>query len=391
MKNFNRWLFLIALSPIFILFGASLKINKYIVMLFLFSLLSYPFFLNITKNKFFAGINKSFFLVLIGILGLIIANIILSIDPIISLLYWIIYLLYIYGINSWIHIMYMNGKVKDFLYIVKNKLGYYIFLSSLIIFIGLTFFNLGNARTLNSLGIITGSAIVYFWFLKSKPLIKTIILLILIFFVVFSLSRSSLIITALSILITEIILLKKNFLRKLILVFFTLAGFIIYRKILYEWFEKKEILTKIDPNNEVIDLFLEMNSDRKELIDNFTAVYDKNFFTGYGINTQYQKLEAWDAVNNIGVHNGILEMILVIGVPLSLLFLYFYIVSFKNIFKLTLRNKEYAPILGFVVYISLRSYGESYFLLNIGNIMSIFFLMILVFFYNINVPKLKLK
>ena len=380
MKNFKKWLWAVSLSPIFVLFGSDIGLPKEISTVYLFSTLIYPFLISRIYNKISLTLKKHFAIHVIS-LSLIFTNILLSIDPSTSLFYWFIYLFFIYGMNCWILLLKKEGEFPYLLSFLKVGLDKYLINSILIIFIALTIFNFGNGKTFNSLGIITGSTIAYVWFKNyNKIFYKPIILFILIFILLTSLSRSSLIFVILTILVTELILLNKDIKRKGTIFIALIILITFYSENLLNWFSLKQF-----GNSKAINKFsnlLSLNEDRSVLIDMFLKVFKDIFYTGYGIDTPYQELVVWNQVDNVGIHNGILEMVLLLGVPLAIIFFYYFIVSFKKIIKLTSKNKSYATILGFVMYCLLRSYGESYFLLNIGNTMSVLFLIILILLYN---------
>lgn len=380
MDSFKKWLWAISSCSIFVLFGSSLGLSSNFSKAIVFIVISYPFFRYTIISRIFIPI-KNHLLIHIVSLILILFNILLSIDTLISFQYWIVYIVFIYGFNSWLIKIKKVGQYQEFLSIFKKNLKYYMFFNLSIIFIGIAFLGFGNLKTFNTLGIIAGSVVVYFWFLEFKNIkIKMLLLLVLISFLIYSQSRSSLVFAAVSIFVTEFILIKKGGKRKMFLLFFGVMSLFLYGDKLISWFSEKQTIAEAEITS-ISDL-INLNDDRDMLIQNFFKTYSNNFFTGYGVNSDYQNLSDWDATGNIGIHNGILEMILVIGVPLSLIFLYYFYVSFKRTIELAISDKSFSAILGFVMYCLIRSYGESYFLLNIGNQMSIFFILILIVIYN---------
>lgn len=383
MKSFEKWLWAVSLFPIFVLFGADLKFSSEITQLYLSLTLIYPFFLSKIYNSTSFQIKNHILVVIFSII-LIFFNIILSLDTYKSFVYWLIYLFFVYGIYGWFLLMKKKGEIPSFIYFLKTSLDKYLILSVFIIYLALTYFKFGELKTYNSFGIITGSTIVYVWFKRyKKTFSKPIILSVLIFFLLTSFSRSSFIFVVLTILVTEIIIVKKNGIRKLTTFIGFFAIVFLYSNQLLSWFSEKEIGNNI--NITQYSNLIQLNEDRSILIDMFWEVFSNNFFTGYGIDVPYYQLDEWNKVDNIGVHNGVLDMVLLIGVPLSLIIIYYFIVSFKKIIKNNIKDKSYTPILAFVIYCLFRCYGESYFLLNIGNLMSILLLIIIIFFYSLNI------
>lgn len=384
MYSLKLWLLFISLLPILILFGLDIGIPIAISNILVAIILIYPFVKYSLVHKNFISFKNGIFIYVVSI-ALIIFNVLYSFEPLNSLAYWLVYVLFIYGFNSWIIELKKKNKFFEFLAVLQDKLGVFLFFSLIIIYFCLTILKFGNGKTFNSFGIISGSAIVYFWFKDFKNIkYKIIILSILAFFLVISFSRSSLIFGFLSIFLTELLLIKKNAKRKLFLMIFSFTLLIFFSLEFSAWFAEKDLSKGISFNN-ISDL-KDLNTDRFNLIENFANTYQNNFFTGYGINTTYQNLNEWNVVDNIGVHNGILEMILMVGVPLSLIFISFFFKTFKRIIKLAILDKRHSTFLGFAVYCVFRSYGESYFILNIGNVMSVFFLIILMAVYNTKSP-----
>tara|TARA_B110000091_G_scaffold214551_1_gene268977 strand:+ start:6951 stop:8117 length:1167 start_codon:yes stop_codon:yes gene_type:complete len=380
MDRFKKWLWAISSCSIFVLFGPNIGFNTITSMVIVFMVISYPFFRYTIISRIFIPI-KNHLLIHIVSLILIFYNIILSIDPLISFQYWISYLVFIYGFNSWLIKIKRDGKYQEFLSVLKKDLKYYMFFNLMLIYFGLTFLGFGSLKTYNTFGIMTGSVVVYFWFLDFKNVkIKMLFISVLIYFLLVSLSRSSLIFAALAILTTELILFKKSLKRKFLLLIGGVSLLLLFRNKLFSWFSEKQTISG-SGITEISDL-ASLNDDRYMLIQNFLKTYQDNFFTGYGIKSDYNNLSEWNAVDNIGVHNGILDMLLVVGIPLSLIFIYYFFKSFRKLIKMTLRDKSNSALLGFVFYCLIRSYGESYFLINTGNQMSIFFILILIVTYN---------
>lgn len=380
MDRFKKWLWAISSCSIFVLFGANLGLDSNLSFAFVFIVLAYPFFRYTIIDRIFIPIKSHLLIHLISLM-LILFNILLSMDPIVSFQYWIVYLIFVYGFNSWLIKIKKDNQFGELLLILKRNLRYYMFFNLTLIYIGLSFFEFGNLKTFNTFGIITGSVLVYFWFLEFKSIkIKIFFIFILMFFLIVSQSRSSLVFAATAIFATELILLKKDGKRKMVLIFFGVVALFLYGDKLISWFSEKQSITENQITN-ISDL-ASLNDDRDMLIQNFLKTYQDNYFTGYGVNYDYNNLPEWNITGNIGVHNGILDMILVIGIPLSLIFIYYFSISFKRIIKLAITDKSFSAILGFVIYCLIRSYGESYYLLNIGNQMSIFFILLLIVIYN---------
>ena len=380
MDSFKKWLWAISSCSIFVLFGTNLGLNNLLSNAIVFFILSYPFFKYTISEQVFVRISKYIFLHIIGLI-LVLFNIVFSYDPINSLQYWIIYLVFIYGFNSWLNKIKREKKLGELLLVLKKNLSIYMFINLVIIYLGITLLGFGNLKTYNTFGIITGSVLVYFWFLDFKNVkIKYFLILILLYFLIISLSRSSLICAFLAIFGVELILFKKSSLRKFFLLFFVFVVIYIFNDKLMLWFSEKQSLDETEIKN-ISDL-ISLNEDRDMLIQNFFSTYMNNYFTGYGVNYDYQNLSEWNSTDNVGVHNGILDMILVVGIPLSLVFIFYFFKAFKRTLNWTLKDKSYSALFGFLLYCLIRSYGESYFLLNIGNQMSVFFIIILIVFYN---------
>jgi len=378
MKTFKYWLFSISLFPVFVLFGTSLGLGS-VTQLYVFAVLIFPFFRNnLIENVLY--INRRFIFFIIILFSLIFLNIAQSINPVDSFLYWIIYILFIYGFHSWVKFFIKNNKFSELLFFLKQRIGFYMLFSLFLMYVCIFILEMGSNRTMNSFGIINGSVLAYFWFYKFKnSFYKVLLLLILTYGLFISLSRSSLIFSFLSIILIELLSFKKNFKRNLFIATVIFIGFVNSVPLILNWINNKQFR----PGTDITDLagLAVLNNDRFMLIENFLRVYKNNFFTGYGINSEYYLLSEWGT--NIGVHNGVLEMILTLGVPLSIIFLIFFFFSFKNLYKISKINLEYKGILCFVLYCLIRSYGETYFIVNIGNVMSIVFLVVLITFFNI--------
>lgn len=380
MKSFKVWLLSISLISIFILYGSSIGVSPIISNIFVSLTLTYPFF----KYTLFKGIKirfKNSYFILILSLILIIINTIFSIDFFTTLQYWVIYLILLYGLGSWIKHFKAEGKFKLLISYLAEKLPIYFLINLIIIYVGLMI-GLGNARTFNSFGIIAGSALLYAWYVPFNNKKKKILtILLLLYFLLLSQSRSSLIFAAIALFVIEFFVIRKNYKNKFYLLALFLIVSVFFGGKLLSWFSEKQTV-----NQAKIDSFYDLtnlNNDRLDLVNHFFVTYLDNVFSGYGANTAYQDLREWNSVDNIGVHNGILEMILTIGLPLSIIFLFYFFNAFLKLKKISSINHQYLSLFGFSLYCLLRSYGESYFLLNIGNQMSIFFIIILCVGYNI--------
>ncbi|MFT4800284.1 MAG: hypothetical protein ACI93N_000042 [Flavobacteriaceae bacterium] len=379
MKIFKYWVLSISLIPIFVLFGSNLGLGS-ISQLYVFAVIIFPFFrYNLTKGVLYFN-NKFIFFTIILFL-LILLNIALSINPVYSFSYWLVYILFVYGFHSWVKFLIRNNKYSELLFFLNNRIGFYMVFSLLLMYVGIFILKLGNAKTMNAFGIVNGSVLAYFWFYKFKnSFYKVLVILILTYTLFISLSRSSLIFSFLAIIVIELLSFKKNLKRNLFFVTGILIIFVNSVQFILNWVNQKQFR----PGTDITDLagLLVLNNDRFMLIENFFKVFKNNFFTGYGIESNYYMLSEWDAASNIGVHNGVLDMILTLGVPLSILFLSFFYISLKKIFNISKTSHHYRAVMCFVIYCLIRSYGETYFLINIGNIMSIIFLMILITFFN---------
>ncbi len=384
MKSFKVWLLSISLLSIFILYGSSIGVSPIVSNLFVFLSLTYPFF----KYSLFKGIKirflSSYFILILSLI-LIIINIIFSIDFFTTLQYWLIYLMLLCGLGSWIKYFKVKGEFKLLVSYLSENLSIYFLVNLIIIYLGLMI-GLGNAKTYNSFGIIAGSALLYTWYVPSKNKRKKILtIVLLLYFILLSQSRSSLIFAAISIFVIEFFIIRKNYKNKLYLLglFLIISG--LFGGKLLSWFSEKQTVnqTKINSLSDLTNL----NNDRIDLVNHFFAVYTDNLFSGYGANTVYQDLREWDSVDNIGVHNGILEMVLTIGLPLSIIFLFYFFNAFLKLKRISINHHQYLSLFAFSLYCLFRSYGESYFLLNIGNQMSIFFIVFLCVGYNIKLEK----
>lgn len=374
MKRLKYWFISVALVPLITIFGSDLGIPSWAVQILLFALLSGPF-LNYFINQGYSlkmGGESLFF---VYSMIFVIFNIVLSLDPFVSLVYWITYIFFIVGIRIWIKTINVTGgnQLNDF---VKTKLGYFILGSLILMYIGIFLLGLASAKTYNAFGIISGSALAFFWFHKSKQILKISIISVLLYFVFISLSRSSLLIVFAVILLMEI-LFSKNKLGTIVLCLTVFISLNFFSESILNWIAQKD-------NDVQLSSFSDLGkiNDRSVLVDNFFRIYQNNFFLGYGINTDYYNLPEWDIVGNIGVHNGILDMILTVGVPLSLFIGFLVFVSVKNLWRLLLIDPSYKAVFAFVLYCVVRSYGESYFVLNIGNVMSLLFIFVLIYFFN---------
>lgn len=374
MSNLDKWLIFIAATPLFILFSESFGLPPSASTVLLLIILTIPLivfgfyhrqFVKVTKNK----------LLIFFCLFMVLFNIILSEDIFLSLQYWVVYVALIYGFYIWLVLIKPTPLYASFLHTLTLRIGVFVGLSAVMIFVLLLVLNITSLRTFNSLGIISGSAIAFLYFAQDiNKKFKWILIILLAIALFSSLSRSSLIFTVLSIVMVETLLSNQNRGRKVFVLLSGIVFTLFYSDNLLNWLSEKE-LSAFTSFAQIQTL----NDDRSLLINQFLDTYTDNFFTGYGVNVYYGSLPAWDKVENTHVHNGILDTILQVGVPLGIIFVVFYFKALKKAFKLARKNARYAAIFGFLMYYLIRGYGESYFMLNIGNPMSISVIILIVF------------
>jgi O-antigen ligase len=374
MNNLDRWLILIATTPFFILFSEILSIPPGISSFLLLLVLVIPFIVMGIMKKRFQGFGN-YSPIVVCIIVFVIFNILYSGDATISLQYWIAYLALWYGYYLWCIHDSRQGVKSYFKKTMTQRIGIYVGLSSIVIFALLLAFKITDLKTFNSLGIIAGSALSYSWFVQDiKKIYKWSLIAMLGLALVFSLSRSSLIFTILTIITVEFFLSNQGKGRKILITLSGIVFVLFFSDSLLNWLSEKE-LNSFTSFSQVQNLA----NDRTRLIEKFAEVYSDNLFTGYGVNFKYHELPLWNDVNNNHVHNGILEMILQVGVPLGLIAIVIYFSALKKSYLLAKNDSKYAAIFGFLTYCGIRSYGESYFLLNIGNPMSISVILVLIF------------
>lgn len=382
MNSLKTWFYILTILPFFIIFGKDLSMPGFAINIFTFGLLAFPFILFFIIKGEVAPIGKRFPLIYISLI-LIIFNITNSYEPEVSLSYWLLYIIFTYGFCCWFLVL-KKESYDLVLTFFKKSIIYFVIISLIFIYIGLVLLDYGSAKTFNSFGIISGSAFAFFWFIDiKKKIIKWSVLALLFYFLIVSLSRSSLIFSLMTILIIEFFFIKNNGIKRIAILISSLGFLLFFSELLVEWIAQKETISNFNSLSNIGTLA----DDRIMLMNNFLKVYKNNFFFGYGINTDYKELSEWRNVGNIGVHNGILEMILTVGVPLSIIILYFVFISFKKLFFIARKDESFAAMFSFSFYCILRSYGESYFVLNLGNIMSIVFILMLVFINSFKIKK----
>ena len=274
MKTFKYWLFSISLFPVFVLFGTSLGLGS-VTQLYVFAVLIFPFFRNnLIENVLY--INRRFIFFIIILFSLIFLNIAQSINPVDSFLYWIIYILFIYGFHSWVKFFIKNNKFSELLFFLKQRIGFYMLFSLFLMYVCIFILEMGSNRTMNSFGIINGSVLAYFWFYKFKnSFYKVLLLFILSYGLIISLSRSSLIFSFLSIILIELLSFKKNFKRNLFIATVIFIGFVNSVSLILNWINQKQFR----PGTDITDLagLAVLNNDRFMLIENFLRVYKNRF------------------------------------------------------------------------------------------------------------------
>ncbi|AUC79544.1 hypothetical protein CW736_09255 [Nonlabens sp. MB-3u-79] len=382
MNNLDRWLAGIAATPLFILFSEVLEVPASVSNVLLLVVLVIPFFVVGVFKRRYHNFGKYSFVILLSLV-LVIFNILLSEDIKLSLQYWIVYLVFTYGFYIWWCEIDSSENRTSIILRLTSRVGVYVGISALVILILLMALEINDLKTFNSLGIISGSAICYLWFVKGiKTRFKWLLIAFLAVALFISLSRSSLVFTILTIFMVEILLSNQGKIRKAFIVFSGLIFVFFFSGSLLDWLSQKE-LSGITSFSQIQNL----NDDRSRLIENFMETYDDNFFTGYGINVSYQELSSWDIVDNLHVHNGILDTVLQVGIPLAIVFIVFYLLALKRSYHLARNNSSFAAIFGFLTYYAFRSYGESYFMLNIGNPMSISVIILVLFVLNLKNEK----
>jgi len=377
MKLLRTWLWFASLLPLILLFGKDLGLTANTSKIILASIVSFPFIVTGGIKLFVARKLKIPGIAVISLI-LILANIMFSIDYLKSMIYWFTYLILIVGITNLFKSIRYRGELDDLNILLTQRLSVYLNISTLIIFLGIFSFGLGKEQTMNSLGIISGSAFVYQWFKRSSGYLNNILLLALLgFILIYSLSRSSIVLAILSIYVVEIFLKRRLTLMTLVLVAVGVLVFSVYDDQLLNLLNTKQAATKTIENIENLG---RLNEDRFLLIKNFFDVFVNNIFVGYGVDTSYYLDESWNNSGNVGVHNGILETLLYVGLPLGSVFIYYFWRAGKSIYNEFISSNSYASLMGFMVYSCLRTYGESYFLLNVGNVMSLTLIMVCIFY-----------
>ena len=133
MVIFKNWVFSISLIPVFVLFGSNLGLGA-ISQLYVFAVLIFPFFrYNLTKDVFY--FNNKYFLLSIILFALIFLNIVLSIAPVHSFSYWIMYILFIYGFHSWVKYLLKINKYSELLFFIKHRIGFYMLFGLFLMYI----------------------------------------------------------------------------------------------------------------------------------------------------------------------------------------------------------------------------------------------------------------
>ena len=99
MYSLKLWLLFISLLPILILFGLDIGIPIAISNILVAIILIYPFVKYSLVHKNFISFKNGIFIYVVSI-ALIIFNVLYSFEPLNSLAYWLVYVLFIYGFNS---------------------------------------------------------------------------------------------------------------------------------------------------------------------------------------------------------------------------------------------------------------------------------------------------
>ena len=312
--------------------------------------------------------NQLFILGAFSILAIL--NSFFSSDSIHSNLYWVLWFILI--INF---IGYMS-KYNDLriVFRILNTGWIYLLISCLIIFILIRNVG-GDFPAKNSLGIICAAGLSLSLNI-SKKTVRIIVFSLFFLMLLWSESRSSLALGIISVLFFIAFRMKHNY--RLILT--SLILIITFSGPIYSGIESI-IMAKVYRTDNAQEGLENSILLRQLLLQRGVEGLKQKPIFGYGINTKYYedfKLPLGE--KSIGVHNGYLSMFLECGSVIGIIFVMLsirlvYMILFKS------RYSRIDTVLkSFLLYGFMRAYGEDYFLFNMGNIFSLFFILSFLFY-----------
>jgi len=297
-------------------------------------------------------------------LPLVISNCIVSIDIFNTSIYWFFWLIFLISLF----------KISDNLYIEQFRALVqhlpYIFLSATVPLYFILFPYLSTSLpTKNSLGILA-SAVVISSLSIAKPNKKIGVLLIGLWILNASDSRSSLFFTLIIIALYHIGHFKIRYIM-LYLLLILVGAF--YQSELYHYVEEKMLNKEYYATN-LNDAISAAQEERFNLLIEGWKLYQERPFLGFGLKTNYfeGRLSIVEDVYT-GVHNGYLETLLETGFFIGFVVFIFVLLTLTKTLKLLISGYNNVWLY-FLIFGFFRAYGESYLYFNIGNIFSILFL-----------------
>jgi O-antigen ligase len=329
-------------------------------------------------------IPQSFLTIIKFAFPLISLNVIFSINPIESLIHWVLVILIYVAYSKSI-----DRLTRDEIMSLFKLLPWMIFTSAVIIYLGIKLVVIGSISTYNSIGMISGGSLVLSRCSTSKY--RDLISLLSFLILLDSHSRGSIIIATFCFVILFIrqeLTYRRFFSLRVV---FLVTLFVFFGTGVVSHFT--DSLAFKSSEKELMDVGLigslkDSNEDRLVLIDHGIDLARRRPILGWGLNSNYSSYMVMDELNmglqGLHVHNGYLSMFIEVGILLSLFFMVYII---KLLLLLTHPVQKELKLLKqsvalFILYGLLRGYGEDYLFLNMGNIFSQYLIFFSALFFS---------
>lgn len=359
-QSFKLYLYFIALAFTIANLGGKFLGIPSVVFLILFAGSTFWLFFKVLYTPL--DRRSTYFLILLFFSGVF--NVIYSIDPWHTMLYWFLYMLLLVSFLKVILKLDRNSFVD-----LLKTLPVLFFLASTLLYL-ILFNNLDQeVSTKNSLGMFSGALVLTSLNINSNK--RRLFLVLIGFFILFeSDSRSAIVYTIMIAFLYVLSIIKSLKIYQIFLL--VLSGLIFSGaviKIVSSKIVAKDIraVNSSDALNTAID-------ERQLLLEHGWALFLEKPFFGYGLDAEYETL-MYDSSQGLHVHNGYLETLiqagLVISIPLFWLILNFMITLARNWASNGIKMNTYVLLILFGFG---RAYGESYLFFNIGNLFSVVFI-----------------
>jgi O-antigen ligase len=365
-KVLNVLWFLAIIFPIFNLGAWFIGIPKFLFNILFPGTVLYLFFVlrNLSNSNKIKDVFKL-------ALPFIFINCLISISPNSTLAYWPIYILLVSSIDKII----TNISAKQF-EDLKNMIPHFFAITSVITYIILFPYINSGLSTKQSLGMISGAWLITSVYAKK---FKLIYIVLSCFILLESDSRGSIAFAFIVIfiyLLTQIKSKNAVWIISLIIISISFIGKV--EQIALNKLMQKEY--QADNTSEAIDGAI---LERQILIDQGYELFKQKPVFGYGMKSHYEKLmEGLGEAQDLGVHNGYLEILIQLGIVSSIPFALLIIFLLLRVLKTFLFQRNFFGITHlFIIYGLIRGYGESYLFFNVGNMFSIFFLFFTILLY----------